>query len=173
MEKRAYGSTDEKLSIVGFGGVCVMNETPDKSVNIVAEAIDRDVNYFDVAPFYEDAQEKLGPALEPHRKKIFLAVKTMERTVEGVDRELAESMRLLKTDYLDLYQLHAVTTSDDVKQILGPGGALEAFVKAREKGIVRYLGFSAHSEEAAIRILDAFEFESVLFPYASIASTFQ
>ena len=164
MEKRRYGSKDDMLSIVGFGGICVMNENTEESARIVAGAVDRGVNYFDVAPQYGNAQEMLGPALKPYRKGVFLACKTLERKAEGAERELQESLGLLKTDYFDLYQLHSVTTPEDVEQILGPGGALETFVKARERGLVRYLGFSAHTEEAALALLDAFSFDSILFP---------
>ena len=71
---------------------------------------------------------------------------------------------MLRTDHFDLYQLHSVTTEDDVEQIFGVGGALETFVKARERGLVRYIGFSAHSEEAALALMDRFDFDSILFP---------
>ena len=141
-----------------------MNETPKESARLVSKAVDRGVNYFDVAPSYGNAQEMLGPALEPYRKDVFLACKTQKRSAAEAQQELDESFRLLKTDYLDLYQLHAVTTDQDVEAILAPGGALEVFTKAREEGRVRYIGFSAHSEKAAHALLDAFSFDSVLFP---------
>ena len=165
MEKRRLGKTDEMLSVVGFGGIVVMNETPSSASNIVAQAVDRGINYFDVAPSYGNAQERLGPALEPYRKSVFLACKTGERSAEKATAELHQSLQYLRTNYFDLYQLHGVTTLEEVDQIMGPGGALETFVKAREQGVVRYLGFSAHSEEAAIALLDRFEFDSILFPF--------
>ncbi len=164
MEKQQYGSTDVQLSIVGFGGILVRNETSEESSRLVAKAVDRGVNYFDVAPSYGNAQEMLGPALKPYRKDVFLACKTQKRSAGEAQEELDESCRLLKTDYFDLYQLHAVTTDEDVEAILAPGGALEVFTKARDEGRVRYLGFSAHSETAAHALLDAFSFDSVLFP---------
>jgi aryl-alcohol dehydrogenase-like predicted oxidoreductase len=164
MEKRAYGNTGEKLSVVGFGGILVKDETTSESARLVSQAIDRDVNYFDVAPQYGNAQEMLGPALEPYRKNVFLACKTLERKAEGAEAELHDSLKKLKTDYFDLYQFHSVTVADDVNQILGPGGALEAVRKAQEKGLIKYIGFSAHTEEAAVRLMDAFDFQSVLFP---------
>ncbi len=133
---------------------------------IVARAVGRGVNYFDVAPSYGrgEAEEKLGPALEPYRTRVFLACKTGERGASGARKELEQSLRRLKTDHVDLYQLHAVTTPEEVKQILAEGGALETFTKAREEGKARYIGFSAHSEEAALTLMDAFSFNSVLFP---------
>lgn len=164
MEKRTLGQTGESLSIVGFGGILVMDEEPASASRLVAQAVDRGINYFDVAPTYGNAEERLGPALEPYRKSVFLACKTDKRTAKEAQEELQRSLGLLRTDYFDLYQLHAVTTMEQVEQIMGPGGALETFVKAREQGLVHYLGFSAHSEEAATALLDRFEFDSILFP---------
>jgi aryl-alcohol dehydrogenase-like predicted oxidoreductase len=152
------------LSIVGFGGILVTKETTSESARMVAKAIDRGINYFDVAPTYGNAEEMLGPALEPYRNDVFLACKTTKRSAVEAEEELQNSLKLLRTDHFDLYQMHSVTTGDDVDQIFAAGGALETFVKAREKGLVRYLGFSAHSEEAAALMMDRFEFDSILFP---------
>jgi aryl-alcohol dehydrogenase-like predicted oxidoreductase len=166
MEKRQLGRTGEELTIVGFGGIAVMNETPADAAALVAKAVnERGINYFDVAPSYGNAEERLGPALEPYRKSVFLACKTGERSAEGAERELQQSLKTLRTDYFDLYQMHAMKTMDDVEQAMGPGGALETFVSARERGLVRFLGFSAHSEEAAIALMERFPFESILFPF--------
>ena len=164
MNKRPYGDTGEMLSIIGFGGIVVKDTEPDEAANLVSEAIDRGINYFDVAPRYGNAQEKLGPALAPYRDGVFLACKTGERDAAGAEAELHNSLRLLQTDHFDLYQLHGMTTDEDFERATGPGGALELFVRAREQGLVRYLGFSAHSVDVALRLLDTFEFDSVLFP---------
>jgi predicted aldo/keto reductase-like oxidoreductase len=162
--KRPLGQTGEKLSIIGFGGI-VVNEVPqDDANNYVSEAVDHGVNYFDVAPSYGIAEEVLGPALEPYRKDSFLACKTDKREKEGAEKELHESLEKLKTDYLDLYQLHALTDLDEVETCFGPGGAMEVFVKAKEEGKVRFLGFSAHSQEAALLAIEKFDFDTVLFP---------
>src|SRR5512136_360402 len=108
LPKRQYGQTKEKLSIIGFGGMVVKDVTPKEAANFVAEAVDRGVNYFDVAPFYGNAQQRLGPALKPYRQDCFLACKTLERDAAGAAKELKQSLKLLKTDYVDLYQLHAL-----------------------------------------------------------------
>jgi aryl-alcohol dehydrogenase-like predicted oxidoreductase len=166
MEKRKLGKTGEKLTMVGFGGIAVMNETPQDSATLVARAVnERGINYFDVAPSYGNAEERLGPALEPYRKSVFLACKTGERSAEGAERELQQSLKNLRTDHFDLYQMHAMKTMEDVEQVLGPGGALETFVSARERGLVRFLGFSAHSEEAAIALIESSAFDTILFPF--------
>ena len=164
MEKRVLGKTGENLSIIGFGGIIVSGETQQDANNYVAEAIDSGVNYFDVAPTYGNAQEKLGPALVGKRNDVFLACKTENRTKDGARKLLEESLKTLKTDYFDLYQLHAVTTAEDVEKIFGPNGAFETFLKAKQDGLIKHIGFSAHSEEAAIALMDKFNFDSILFP---------
>ncbi|NLE45729.1 MAG: aldo/keto reductase [Chloroflexi bacterium] len=170
MEKRQLGKTSEMLTIVGFGGIVVMNEEPASASRLVAKAVEeRGINYFDVAPSYGNAEERLGPALEPYRNSVFLACKTEMRDADAAWSALHQSLKHLRTDHFDLYQLHAVTTLEEVEQITGPGGALEAFVKARDQGLTRYLGFSAHSEEAALALMDRFEFDSILFPFNWVA----
>jgi predicted aldo/keto reductase-like oxidoreductase len=162
--KRQYGRTKEKLSIIGFGGMVVRDVTTKEAANFVAEAVDRGVNYFDVAPYYGNAQDRLGPALKPYRQKCFLACKTLERDAAGSAKELKQSLKLLKTDYFDLYQLHALTDVEEVEQAFGLGGVMETILKAQQDGKIRHIGFSAHSEEAAHAAMDRFDFDSVLFP---------
>ena len=123
MQRRPYGNTNIDLSILCFGGILVMDcETKDAS-RMVAKSVDCGINYFDVAPSYGNAEERLGPALEPYRKDVFLACKTGERNGEKAERELMQSLKNMKTDYFDLYQLHAMTTREDVEQAVAPGGA--------------------------------------------------
>jgi len=164
MERRPLGTTGEQLSIIGFGGIVVMNVDPPKAASLVAEAVDRGVNYFDVAPSYGNAEERLGPALEPHRAGVFLACKTQKRTKPEAAQELRESLGRMRTDHFDLYQLHAMTTREDLETATGPAGALEALVEAREQGLVRHLGFSAHNVDVALELMDRFPFASILFP---------
>jgi len=172
MRKRVLGKTGEQLSIIGFGGIVVCGTEQSEANAIVRKAIDRGINYFDVAPSYcnGEAEERLGPALKEFRKNVFLACKTGKRDREGAAAELRESLKTLQTNYFDLYQLHAMTTEDDLQKAMGPGGAIEAFVEAREKGLVRYLGFSAHSAEVAVALMDQFDFDSVLFPINWVCS---
>lgn len=164
MEKRRYGSHDIELSIVGFGGILVTAETAKEAERRVSRAVDRGVNYFDVAPSYGNAEEMLGPALEPYRADVFLACKTNVRDAAGAEKEFSASLRRLRTGHIDLYQLHGIQTEEDVDAILAPTGALSLFQRLRERGDISYIGFSAHNEDAALRLLDAFPFDSVLFP---------
>ena len=164
MQKRVLGKTGERLSIIGFGGIVVSGVDQSEANELVREAIDRGINYFDVAPTYGNAEARLGPALEEFRKDVFLACKTGKRDKKGAAAELKESLKKLRTDHFDLYQLHAMTTEEDLKKAMGPSGAIEAFIEAREKGLVRHLGFSAHSAEVALALMDQFDFDTVLFP---------
>lgn len=164
MEYRTLGKTGVNLSIVGFGGILAAREKQPEANRLVEEAIDAGVNYFDVAPTYFDAEDRLGPALAGKRNHVFLACKTEIRTKEGSLDLLRTSLKKLQTDHFDLYQFHAVTTMQDVETIFGPNGAMETFQWAKKTGLVKHLGFSAHSEEAALAMIDRFDFDSVLFP---------
>ena len=164
MQKRQYGSHDVELSVVGFGGILVTDEAAKEAERRVSRAIDRGVNYFDVAPTYGNAQDMLGPALEPYRGDVFLACKTNVRDAAGAEEEFVESLRALRTGHIDLYQIHGIQTEEEVNAVLAPDGALSLFQRLRERGDISYIGFSAHNEEAALRLLEAFPFDSVLFP---------
>jgi len=164
LEKRTLGRTAEKLSILGLGGVVMTDTTHEQASEYVRLAIEHGINYFDVAPTYGDAEVKLGPALEPYRADVFLACKTQERKYDGALKELDNSLKNLRTDHFDLYQLHAVRKLEDIDTIFGPDGAIKAFVKAREEGKIRFIGFSAHSVEAAMALMDRFDFDTILFP---------
>ena len=164
MQKRPYGKTGIDLSIIGFGGILVTNTEADEASRLVSRAVDHGINYFDVAPSYGNAEECLGPALAPYRNDVFLACKTTERSREGAEREMMQSLEHMRSKHFDLYQLHAMTTQEDVDAATAADGALPFLVEARDKGLIRYIGFSAHSAEIAVQLLDYFSFDSVLFP---------
>jgi aryl-alcohol dehydrogenase-like predicted oxidoreductase len=165
ISKRRY-KDEVKLSILGLGGMVLVDLDRKSADSVVAEAFERGVNYFDVAPFYGngEAEKSMGIALAPYRNRVFLACKTLERSASGALSELDESLRRLRTDFIDLYQFHAVSDEDEVEEIFAPGGACEAFLLARQKGKIRYIGFSAHTVEAALSMLERFPFDSILFP---------
>jgi len=137
-----------------------------RSTLLVQESLELGVNYFDVAPFYGDgeAEKKMGVALEGIRPEVFLACKTLERDAKGARGELEKSLKRLRTDHFDLYQFHAVMTLGEVKEIFRVGGAMETFLEARAEGKIRHIGFSAHSVNAALAMLDQFNFDSMLLP---------
>ncbi len=163
--KRLYRE-DVYLSILGLGGMALVGMEQKSVDDLVSESVERGVNYFDVAPFYGngEAEEKMGTAVAPYRKKIFLACKTLERNAKEAGAELEQSLRRLRVDCLDLFQFHAVSDESEVEEIFSPGGAMEAFLKAQRQGKIRFVGFSAHSVNAALVMMDRFRFDSVLFP---------
>ena len=165
--KRKYGKTDIMLSVIGLGGIVVMGHEQDQANRIVAQAYERGVNYYDVAPSYGDteAETKLGPALQPYRDKVFLACKTTQRSYVGAKAEFEASLKRLKTDHFDLYQLHAITDVDkDVDAAFADDGVMKLLTEEKKNGRIRYLGFSAHSHAAALAAMNRFDFDSILFP---------
>lgn len=166
--RRRYGDTGLELSVIGLGGLAVAKIPQSEANEVVAWAIDQGVNYFDVAPSYYDAQDRLGPALKPYRDRAFLACKTAKRDAAGSREELEHSLEVLQTDHFDVYQLHGLTKPEEVEQVFGPGGAMETLRQAREAGKVRWLGFSAHNETVALECLERFHFDSVLFPFNAV-----
>ncbi len=164
LPRRPLGKTGEHLSVIGFGGNIIREQPQSEADRMVREAYEQGINYFDVAPLYGNAEELMGPPLEDFRKEIFLGCKTNQRFAEGSQMELERSLKRLHTDYFDLYQLHYITSHGDMEKIFGPGGAIETLDKAKRDGKVRFLGFSAHSEEAALYAMDHYDFDTVMFP---------
>jgi len=165
LPRRRYKDGIE-LSIIALGGIVVCGLSREEATRRVAAAYDRGVNYFDCAPSYfnGEAETKLGEALRPYRRKVFLAEKTMSRDAKGAREELERSLQRFHTDHVDLYQFHAVSSMGDVDKILAAGGAAETFFAAKKEGKVRHVGFSAHNASAALRLMDTLELDSVLFP---------
>ena len=165
LPRRVLGRTPEKVSIIGFPGLALRRYEQNQCTAGIHDAFERGVNYFDVAPAYGDAEEKMGIGLQGiDRGRIFLACKTKMRDKEGAREELERSLKRLKTDYFDLYQMHHILTPQEVRQALGPDGAIETFLKAKEEGKVRYLGFSAHTTKGALEAMKGFRFDTIMFP---------
>jgi len=165
--RRVLGRTGERLSIVGFPGLALVRYEQAECNAALQDAFERGVNHFDVAPAYGrgDAEIKMGIGLQHvPRDRIFLSCKTKMRDRDGARKELERSLQRLKTDHFDLYQLHALRRPEEVQQALGPGGAMETILKARDEGKVRFIGFSAHTTKAAVEALNHFQFDTVMFP---------
>lgn len=165
MKYRKLGKSDLNVSEISFGGIMLMDTPQAEADKIVEDAVKNGINFFDVGPTYGNAQNILGPALKPYRDKVYLANKTEPgQSREEVRRDLEKSLKLLDTDYFDLYQLHEVTDEDALNKSLDSGGALEAIIEAKEEGLIRNIGFSAHKEWAALKLIKSFDFDTVMFP---------
>jgi aryl-alcohol dehydrogenase-like predicted oxidoreductase len=164
-EMNRLGRTNMMVSSIGFGGIVVMDAAPEAAALAVEEAIGNGINYFDVAPSYGDAEIKLGQALKPFRKDVYLACKTHLRDAAGARETFDQSLKNLKTDYFDVFQLHGLTDVEkDVKASFAKGGAMETILEAKRAGKIRNIGFSAHSPEAALTAMSEFDFDTILFP---------
>lgn len=174
METRPLGDTGHHSTVAILGAFAfseATREETDRGMELVLEA---GINHIDIAPSYGHAEEMLGPWMTRERERFFLGCKTMERSKTGAARELRESLERLQTDHFDLYQIHAVTTDEDLDQVLAPGGALEALLEARERGLTRHLGITGHGIDIPrimLRALDEFAFDTVLFPINYIQYT--
>ena len=167
MEQRRLGRTGHMSSVVTFGAVAVGRLEQDAADRAIQLVLDRGVNHFDVAPRYAEAEVRLGPWMSRIRNRIFLGCKTAERTREGAWAELNRSLERLRTDRLDLYQLHSVGKVADLDLVTARDGAVEALVRAREQGMVRWLGITGHTHDAPgthFEALRRFDFDTVMFP---------
>lgn len=162
--KRKLGKTGFEVFPVVYGGIVSSRDGQAASDNYVAWALDRGINYFDVAPSYGDAEEKLGISLKPFRKDNYLACKTAIRTRAEAEVEFEESLRLLQTDYFDVFQLHSLTTPEDVDRVFASDGVMEMIEKEKQRGRIRKVGFSAHSQKQALRAMSLYDFDTVMFP---------
>ena len=169
MPTRNLGRTGYRVGIFSLGGQAAV-EQPDNAavaVPIVERALDLGVNYVDTAAAYGGtarwSQRYIGEVMRRRRAEVFLASKTNDRTRDGSLRLLEESLRLLNTDHLDLWQLHNVARMQQVEQIFAPGGAIEALTQARDQRLVRFLGVSGHADPAVlIAMLERFPFDTIL-----------
>ncbi len=167
MPRRELGRTGLRVSVVAFSGLALTHYEQEECTAGVHKAFDRGLNYYDVAPVYGkgSCEIRLGVALQGLKRSDYvLACKTKARDKEGCRQELERSLTRLKTDYFDLYQLHHLVKPEDVEKTLGPGGAMEAVLKAKEEGKIRHIGFSAHTTKAALAALQSFDFDTVMFP---------
>ena len=164
MEYRRLGRTGHMSSVLAFGGY-TFNDIPqseaDKMMEIVLE---RGINHIDVAPSYGTAEERLGSWVREHRDKFFLACKTQKRTKKEARRELDSSLKRLKAEYFDLYQLHSLDSLGELDTALGEGGAMEAILEAKEEGLVRHIGITSHVPPTIIEAVNRFDFDTMLSP---------
>ena len=167
MAERALGRTGHNVRLFSLGGQATLEKpgTTEQSLAIIHRAIDLGVNYIDTAARYGRgiSQTYTGEVMKTRRREVFLASKTHDRTRDGSLQLLDESLKLLQTDHLDLWQLHNVRTDEEVEQILGKGGAIEAMLKARDEKMVRFLGITGHYDpDVLARALERFPFDTIL-----------
>lgn len=171
IEKRPFGRTGHMSSATLFGAAALGNVTQAEADRTLDLLLEYGVNHIDVAASYGDAELRIGPWMPRYRDQFFLATKTGEREYAAARDEIHRSLDRLQTDHVDLIQLHALFHPDEWEQAMGPGGALEAAIEAREQGLARYIGVTGHGLTVAamhLRSLERFDFDSVLLPYSYV-----
>jgi len=167
MQTRRFGRTGH-MSTVAIFGAAAFGEIPQADADKVMEqVIEAGINHIDIAPSYGQAEERVGPWMPRERGRFFLGCKTTERTKQGAWEEMQRSLKRLQTESFDLYQCHAITTMEELDAVTMKGGALEAFVEARERGLTKFIGITGHGADAPRIYLEAlrrFDFDSILFP---------
>ena len=167
MEKRRFGRTEHMSTLAVFGGAVLGQLQQPLADQVIQGMINAGINHIDIAPSYGEAELRMGPWMPRIREKFFLGCKTMERTKEGLIKECHESLGRLRVDQFDLYQLHAITTMEELDECTQNGGALEGAIEMRAEGLTSYIGITGHGMRAPqifIEALSRFDFDSVLFP---------
>ena len=164
MEYRILGKTGLKVSRMGFGGIPIQRTTAEETKKLIAYLCEKGVNYIDTARGYTVSEEYLGQALEGLREKFIIATKSMSRTKEAMAADVEISLKNLRTDYIDLYQIHNASPKD-VEQVMAPGGALEALQEAKAAGKIGHIGITAHSLETFRMAVELPWVETIMFPY--------
>ena len=164
MEYRILGKTGLKISRMGFGGIPIQRVDQEATKQLMKKLVEEGVNYIDTAKGYTVSESYLGYALEGIRDQFVLATKSMSRTKEAMEKDILDSLKALRTDYIDLYQVHN-PNMEQLDTVVGENGALEALLEAKEKGMIGHIGLTAHSLEVFERALEYDWVETIMFPY--------
>ena len=159
-----FGSTGLKASEVGFGGIPIIRLDKGTAIKVLQRAFDRGITFYDTANAYYDSEEKMGCALAGKRQEIVLATKTLKRDAQGTMKDLERSLKMLQTDYIDLFQLHQIAQDKVWDTVTAPEGALSALVKAKEQGKIRFIGVTSHKIPMALKLVKTGLFSSIQFP---------
>jgi predicted aldo/keto reductase-like oxidoreductase len=159
------GKTGIKVSEVGFGGIPIIRLQTDEAVKVLRYAFDKGITFYDTANMYRDSESKIGQALSPVRDKIVIATKTILRESAGLRKHLEQSLKMLKTDYIDVYQFHQVANDEAWGKITKDSGALSEADKAKKEGKIRFLGVTSHNLQMAVKLIKTGLFSTVQFPF--------
>jgi predicted aldo/keto reductase-like oxidoreductase len=165
MIKRILGRTGMAVSVIGFGGIPIQRLAFPEAEEILLSALDRGINFIDTARGYTDSEQKIGRVLKKRRDQVVIATKATARDQAGMTAELEQSLVNLNTDVIDLYQIHAVESDQQLDQVLGSGGAFQALDKAREQGKVRFIGVTGHVHQVLERAVKTGLFDTVQHPF--------
>ncbi len=165
--QKPFGSTGHESSVAIFGGAALAEVRQEEANRVLETLLEYGVNHIDVAPAYGDAELRIGPWMDDYRQDFFLATKIHERDYDGARRQIENSLSRLRTERLDLLQMHSLTNDEAWEEAFSSGGAMEAMVEAKEEGLVDHLGVTGHTlkaPEVHLRSLEEYDFDSVLLP---------
>ena len=165
MRKIRLGKTEMRVPELGFGGIPITRVEREDAIRLLRYCFERGITFYDTANLYGDSEDKIGETFKDIRDQVVLATKTILRDAAGAMREVERSLKRLQTETIDLYQLHNVSSREDLDQIMAPGGACEAMVKAREDGKIKHIGFSAHNIDIAIEACRTGLFSTIQIPF--------
>jgi len=165
MKSVKLGKTGLTVSELGFGGIPIIPLDFDEAVSIVSHCYANGITFFDTANMYGDSEQKIGAALENVRDHIVLATKTLDRTREGAEKHISLSLKNLKTDRIDIYQLHNISNEKDMEKVLSADGAMEAVKQAQSEGKIGHVGVSSHDIPTAIKLCRKGIFSTIQFPF--------
>ena len=164
---RTLGRTGVKVTIMGLGGEGILRTYGHdrEAYELINRALDLGVNYCESARAYSGSESYYGKALKERRKGVFLTSKSHARDKTGALAHLHETLKNMQTDHLDLWQVHDMRTREDIREVFGPGGAMEAFVQAKEKGLTRFIGVTGHHDPSILKqCIGMADFDTVLMP---------
>ena len=164
MEYITLGKTGLRISRLGFGGIPIQRVDAATTKELIQSMAEKGINYIESARGYTVSEEYLGEALEGCRDKFILATKSMSRTKEGMAADIETSLKNLRTDYIDIYQVHNPSV-DQLEQVMAPGGALEALFEAKEAGKIGHIGLTGHTMELFAKAVTLDWVETFMFPY--------
>jgi len=166
MQKRVLGKTGLRVSVIGFGGIPIQRLPMRKARELVRQALDKGINFFDTAQGYGDSEIKIGEGVRGKRDACILATKSPCRTKKEALSHVDKALKRLKTDFIDLYQIHHVSKSFELEKVLSPDGALEGLIQMRDKGKIKHIGITGHNPELLQKAVESSEeFETVQFPF--------
>jgi uncharacterized protein len=171
METIRLGRTNLMVSRIGFGGIPIQRLAEDEAVTVVKKCLDLGITYIDTANAYTTSERRIGKAISGrNRKELIIATKSGARTKEGVEQHLENSLKQLGIDYIDLYQFHGVNDIKNLEMVLAPSGPMTVVQKAMKDGVIKHVGITSHSMDAAKEAVKTDRFETIMFPFNFITS---
>ena len=165
MQKTGLGRTNLKVSRVGIGGIPIQRPPEKEAIKIIQHAIDSGINLIDTSIGYGESEIRIGKAIVGRRDDVIVITRTSATDGERMKQHLERSLKQLQTDYIDVYEMHNISTTERYEQVMAKGGSLEAMQKAKEEGIIGFLGFTSHCMETMLKAVKSEAFDVILFPF--------